>query len=185
MISVLTPLTSSSGSHLSATFSEASGCTALTIPDDSLMMAVTLVHELQHAKLYSLIDLLALTQGESSERHYAPWRDDPRPIDALLQGAYAHLGLTAFWRRRRRTETGGERLQAEVQFARWRSASLTAVDTLLASGGLTPAGVVFVSTMRETLSAWNTEPVAPSALSTALDLNIEHRARWEAAHGAP
>ncbi|MGJ5802166.1 HEXXH motif domain-containing protein [Streptomyces europaeiscabiei] len=183
MVKVLTPLRASSGSQLSATFSQALGCTALTIPDDGLTMAVTLVHELQHTKLYALTNLVVLTQGDPADRYYAPWRDDPRPVDALLQGAYAHLGLTSFWRQRRRCDTGEERLRADIQFARWRSASLTATDTLLASGGLTPAGVVFVSHMQATLNAWNNEPVPPSALAAARDLGSEHRVRWETAHG--
>ena len=27
---------------------------------------------------------------------YLPWRDDPRPAAGLLQGAYAHVGVTEF-----------------------------------------------------------------------------------------
>ncbi|MDX3727255.1 HEXXH motif domain-containing protein [Streptomyces caniscabiei] len=183
MIKVLTPLKASSGSQLSATFSQALGCTALTIPDDGLTMAVTLVHELQHTKLYSLTDIVVLTEDNPTNLYYAPWRDDPRPLDALLQGSYAHLGLTSFWWQRRRYTFGEERLRADIEFARWRSASLTATSVLLESGGLTPAGVAFASNMHATLSAYDNEPVPPCALTAAQDLIMDHRARWETSHG--
>ena len=34
----------------------------------------------------------ALRPVPTGRLFYAPWRDDPRPIEAMLQGAYAHLG---------------------------------------------------------------------------------------------
>jgi hypothetical protein len=34
---------------------------------------------------------------------YAPWRSGPRPLNGLLQGAYAFLGVSGFWRQQRRS----------------------------------------------------------------------------------
>jgi hypothetical protein len=41
---------------------------------------------------------------DDGHRYYVPWRDDPRPISGLLQGAYAYLGVTGFWRTRRQPD---------------------------------------------------------------------------------
>src|SRR5581483_603165 len=60
--------------------------------------AVTLAHELQHLKLGALLDIVTLALPDDGRRYYAPWRDDPRPLGGLLQGAYAYFGVSGFWR---------------------------------------------------------------------------------------
>lgn len=61
-----------------------------------------MAHELQQLKRSALLDVAALTEPDD-RRCYAPWRDDPRPVSGLLQGAYAFLGVSSFRRTRRRT----------------------------------------------------------------------------------
>jgi HEXXH motif-containing protein len=62
------------------------------------------VHENQHIKLSVLLDQMPVTHQSitlaSGTCRSAPWRLDPRPVIGLLQGIYAYLGVTGFWRRR-------------------------------------------------------------------------------------
>ncbi|MEU3774066.1 HEXXH motif domain-containing protein [Streptomyces sp. NPDC032472] len=62
-------------------------------------LAATLVHEVQHGKLTALADVLTLHTADRTPRHWAPWRTDPRPLEGLLHGAYAHLALAGYWQR--------------------------------------------------------------------------------------
>ncbi len=61
----------------------------LSAAASAIELAETLVHELQHSKLNALMELIELTHDDDRPRHYAPWRDDPRPLTALLHGIYA------------------------------------------------------------------------------------------------
>jgi HEXXH motif-containing protein len=150
-------------------------------PADAVSCAETLTHEVQHIKLGALLNFLPLTDSDDGRRYYAPWRPDPRPLGGLLQGAYAYLGVSGFWRRQRLQR--GYREQGDAQFARWRAAAQLVVDTMLASGGLTNAGQEFVAGMRRPLQAWQREHVSAAARAGAEQAAREHRARWEAAHG--
>jgi HEXXH motif-containing protein len=184
MISVLTPLCPPQGDQVSATSRDTFGAILLSRPTDATALAVTLAHEIQHAKLSALLDLLPMTDGKTGgdgERgFYAPWRDDPRPASGLLQGAYAFLGVAGFWLREGRLPDGEEAL---AEFARWVSAVRTVVDTLHACGQLTEAGRAFVSGIDRTLTRWEAEPVPDEARAAARDANDEHRERWRQRHG--
>ena len=97
--------------------------------------------------------------------YYAPWREDPRPLGGLLQGAYAYLGVSGFWREQRRQAGYSE--QGDALYARWRAAASLVVDIMLASEGLTSAGREFVTGMKGTLDAWQHERVNLDALASA------------------
>jgi uncharacterized protein len=182
-IRVLTPLAWSPSGQVSASSRETYGCVALSTPPDARTFAVTVAHEVQHAKLAAVLDIVRLVRDDDGSRHYAPWRDDPRPLSGLLQGAYAHLGVAGFWRRQRRHENDGGELHAQEEFARWRAAANMVVDTLAASGRLTPAGKIFVAGMAETLRAWSRETVPMAALMIARRKAERHRSRWRLHNG--
>ena len=59
-IRVLTPLRPPAQGQLSASSREVFGCVALSPPADGRSLAVTLVHEVQHAKLAAILDLVPL-----------------------------------------------------------------------------------------------------------------------------
>lgn len=82
-IRVLTPIRGPRHGQDSATSRETFGTVALSDPPDGLWLAVTLAHEVQHAKLTALTDVVELFRpGDWPARHYAPWRDIPgRPMD--------------------------------------------------------------------------------------------------------
>ena len=119
---------------------------------------------MQHLKLCAVLDIVRLTQPDDGRRYYAPWRGDPRPAAGLLQGAYAYLGVTEFWRRQRALSTGTAQLKADSEFARWRAGtSAPHRYPMLSSGRLRPIGLEFVQRMSETASRWSAEWVPARA----------------------
>ncbi|WP_246052838.1 aKG-HExxH-type peptide beta-hydroxylase [Actinocorallia herbida] len=162
-----------------ATVPGAFGCVAMTLPPDPVAAAMTLAHEVQHAKMAALQAEVPLVRPDHQELFYAPWRRDPRPALGLLHGAYAHLGVTGFWRRQRAAQDG---THAHVQFVRWRDSTLTACADLLAAGCLTEAGDFFVRTMRGSLTSWLDEPVPDRARRLAREQTLGHRLRWQEEH---
>jgi HEXXH motif-containing protein len=181
MITTLTPLRGDDGWQASATSRAAFGCVALSARPDGRSLALALAHEVQHAKLAALSDLVDLVRPGSGRRYYAPWREDPRPAAALLQGAYAHLGVAGFWRSQRGRDGAGA--QAYAEYARWRSATAQTAALLARSGELTGHGQAFVAGMRATLGEWMTDPVPGPAAARAQAAADEHRHRWEARNG--
>lgn len=182
-IRVLTPLTSPPNSQVGASSRETFGTVALSAPPDARSFALTLCHEVQHAKLAAVIDIVALTRPDDGRRWYAPWRDDPRAIGGLLQGSYAFLGVSSFWHRQRWHEDGAAALTAHSEFVRWRAAAQRAVASLLSSGQLTPPGEQFVAGMARTLRGWESEPVPPEARMIAQQDAERHLARWRLRNG--
>jgi len=164
----------------SATLADAFGCVLMTLPSDARTGAVTLVHEVQHAKLAALMDLVPLVESVASQRFYAPWRQDPRPLLGLLHGAYAYLGIIAFWRRQRQFEQDSDaEFIAEVEFARWRQATTETVHTIVSRPELTSHGRTFTEYMSATLAEMSSDSVSASARKAAERLNNTHRARWK------
>ncbi|WP_336205610.1 HEXXH motif domain-containing protein [Nonomuraea sp. LPB2021202275-12-8] len=179
IVSVLTPIKGPSQGMNSASAGGRFGAIAMSTPPDGRWLASTFAHEVQHAKLGAVLDIVELLEPDES-LHYAAWRDDPRPLSGLIQGAYAYLGVSGFWRRRRAFETD---LRPHIEFARWRECAFDAVGTLLDSGCLTPPGKRFVTAMRRTLAAWLAEPVPAEAQDVAGQEEAAHRAAWIARNG--
>jgi len=180
-VKVVVPLSEERGGQASSSSSATFGAVALSQPPDRYVCAATLAHEIQHLKLSVLLDIVDLTLPDDGRGYYAPWRDDPRPIAGLLQGAYAFLGVTGFWQRQRANGAAG--LTAHTEFARWREATARTIDTLLASGRLTPAGTDFAAGMLRTSDSWRKDPVPAEAGAQARREAEHHLARWEADYG--
>jgi uncharacterized protein len=155
------------------------GAVGMSLPSDALTAAVTLAHEVQHAKLTALLDQVTMTRHDDGRRFYAPWRSDPRPVSGLLQGAYAYLGVSGFWRRQRHVETGNRAILAHAEFARWCKAAEGVARTLRESGALTREGNTFVAGMLTTLQSWNAESVPLQALEIAKRNAAEHVRHWQ------
>ncbi|MEV4128158.1 HEXXH motif domain-containing protein [Nocardia sp. NPDC049707] len=151
------------------------GCIAASSTRSAHQMALTLIHEFQHAKLGAFTDMVELYEDDPRERFYAPWRDDPRPIEWLLQGMYAHLGVTDFWRAER-LRTRSE--LAHVEFARWRTQVHRSIAEILESGVLTMAGTEFVHAAAKTLRPWLDEEVTDSAAFIADEAASGHWVAW-------
>ena len=170
--------------HISVSSPQVFGTIAMSRQPDKYTCAETLVHETQHLKLSALLDLVTLMRPDDGQRYYAPWRPDPRPASGLLQGAYAFLGVSGFWREQRQeAPEPGVRRRAEAEFARWRDGAAAVVATLLRSGQLRSAGETFVETMAEVLDGWRREPVPGDALAVARRESERHLVRWQATNG--
>ena len=179
-LSVLLPLVNDvPGREISASAREAFGAIAVALPASGADLALLIIHEFQHVKLGALYDLYDLYDQKDQRVFYAPWREDPRPLGALLQGTYAHIGVTDYWRLRRHAVTGPDALAADEKFARWRMMTAEAIETLASSGGLTPLGARFVAGMRGTVQPWLDEPVANAAEAAARDWAAAQLAAWQ------
>jgi uncharacterized protein len=172
------------GRDISATASEAYGAVAAARPATGEDLALLIIHEFQHVKLGALIDMFDLFDPTDRRLFYAPWREDPRPISALLQGTYAHLSVADYWRSYRHLATGSAALEAAERFARWRTLTAEAIDTLTASGALTSLGTRFVEGMRATIEPWLDESVPQSAAEAAQQWTAGRRAEWNARRDA-
>jgi len=164
--------------QVSAAARTACGAIALSEPRDADALALLMVHEIQHAKLDAVLDLVDLHVPDGRGRHRAPWRLDPRPVGALLQGAYAHLGVTDVWRTRRVRPWCGSQPVADFEFAYWRTQTSQAISTLRESGELTPAGVDFVAAMADTVVRWEGEPLPAHTIAAADDVDRATAIRW-------
>jgi HEXXH motif-containing protein len=184
IVKVIVPLQGPESGYVSSSSPQTFGTVAMSQQPDRYTCAETLVHETQHLKLCALLDLLPLTRPDDGKRYYAPWRADPRPASGLLQGAYAFLGVSGFWRWQRDTAPDAQvKLRAESEFARWRDGAALVADTLLGSGQLTGPGQSFVGEMTRVLTAWQGESVAKDALVVARRKADRHLAQWHADNG--
>jgi uncharacterized protein len=180
IVRVIVPYRAPAAGHVSISSPQAFGTVAMSRQPDEYTCAETLVHETQHLKLCALLDLVTLTRPDVGQRYYAPWRTDPRPAGGLLQGAYAFLGVSGFWREQRRVAPEpAVRQRAQVEFARWRDGVAAVVETLLGSEQLTTLGQAFVGAMAGVIGAWRRESVPGDALAIARRKSARHLAQWQ------
>ena len=152
------------GREVSAAARNAFGAIGLALPDDPVALALLIIHEFQHVKLGAVLDLYDLYDPADRQLYHAPWREDLRPLEGLLQGTYAHLAVTEFWRVRglppacdvpaREVPAGNAAAEdANRRFVHWRDHTRDAIKTLADSGSLTPLGMRFVNEMRDSITA--------------------------------
>ncbi|NUR62185.1 MAG: FxsB family radical SAM/SPASM domain protein [Catenulispora sp.] len=166
-LSTIVPLAPSpSGRDVSSTARRAFGAIGAALPvprpgrtqPSPAALALLMVHEFQHVKLGAVLDMADLHDRHDTRLFEAPWRQDPRPLEGLLQGTYAHVGVTDFWRVRRFTAPdAAERAHAEAEFGVWFGHTLRATAVLAGSGSLTPLGLRFVEALRTTLESWTSK----------------------------
>ena len=189
-LGTITPLAAAqAGRSISAAARQAFGAVGIARPSASDALALLIVHEFQHVKLGAVLDSDDLFDPADSRLYYAPWRPDPRPLEGLFQGTYAHLAVSEYWRSRLRDLRRGDRSaeaadHAELEFTRWRAHTAEAVETLAGSGSLTPLGQRFAAGMRATVAPWLDEPVGRRSVVAARDAAEATRAAWLAQQGS-
>lgn len=141
-------------------------------------LAATLVHEVQHGKLAALAEAVTLHTADRSARYWAPWRADPRPLEGLLRGAYAHLALAGYWQRAALYGARG----AWAQHARIRAQVAVVLPVLVERAELTDAGRVFVGAMVCAEAAMDGLLPPGGQLGAARGVVERDRAVWCAAH---
>jgi HEXXH motif-containing protein len=185
LIKVIVPYSAPDSGLVSTSSPQTFGTVAMSRQPNPYTCAETLLHEAHHIKLSALLDLVSLCKPDDGQRYYAPWRVDPRPAGGLLQGAYAFLGVSSFWRGQQVSAPDpAVRQRAAADFARWRDGAALVCDTLLSSGQLTPEGLEFAREMARILAAWKGEPVPAEALAVARAKASRHATQWHADHGA-
>lgn len=151
---VLTPLAADpSGRRHSGTSRDAYGAIGVGPVDDGRELAVLLVHEAQHLTFGAATDVVDLVRPGDPTLVRVRWRPDPRPVEAALTGAYAHLGVAAVWHGR----IGGDPVDpgAAGEFLRYRDAVREALDTIAATTALTDHGLRFTKAMVRTVESWS------------------------------
>jgi uncharacterized protein len=134
------PLCPPASGTRSATARQAFGAVAVALPADRCRIDELLVHEFQHSKLFALCDLYELYDGADTRRLRVPWRPDPRPVEGVLHGSYAHLALAQLSKLR-----GPAGREAWLRYRNWVYA---ACDALNETKALTPDGERFVEGMQ-------------------------------------
>ena len=183
MVQAVVPARRSGGVRsTSASSRAANGAFVVSLSADAHTLARLLVHEVQHMKLSALLDIVPLSNSGAA-RYRAPWRHDPRPAVALLQGVYAHVGEAAYWERRSRAYAESRRLETfEYQYVT-RQAQV-AIDTLVDSTDLTDAGRRFVRRLAGTLDLLQESRTATLS-HAAQDLMLAREVHWRLANYIP
>jgi HEXXH motif-containing protein len=160
------------------------GAIGSSLPDAPEFFAELLLHEMAHVKLGGLLDIMPLYRDSTAGMFRAPWREDPRPAGALLQGAYAHLTVARFWhvQRRHPGEIGSD--AADERFALVREQSADAIRTLGTALQLTEAGRRFLREMATASDDLYRDPVPAQALRLAREAVRSHHDRWRRQHGS-
>lgn len=136
------------GKQRAATAMDAFGSLAAALVGPA-ELAVLLVHEFQHAKLGALLDLYDLHDRDSDARIPVGWKPEPRPVEAALQGLYAHTAVADVWRLRAGTHPRAPELYE--MYHRWTT---DAIAALRRPGVLTPLGTDFVDRLAATVESW-------------------------------
>ncbi len=139
------PLRPSVAGMRSSTTRQAYGAVALALPADPSGVDELLIHEFQHVKLNVLLDIYELFDVKDTRRLRVPWREDPRPVEGVLHGIYAHLAVSHLWRARWHAGWGAREPSARERYLRYRSWVRGAAETLTATGALSARGDRFVA----------------------------------------
>ncbi|ADI03787.1 hypothetical protein SBI_00666 [Streptomyces bingchenggensis BCW-1] len=149
--------------------------------------AAILTHEIQHSKLSALMHMYSLHTQEDRPRLYAPWRDDPRPLNGMLHGVYAFSAVARFWRG---YVLGGgappdEAVLAQFEFALRREQLLRVLPPLGKDRELTRLGRRFLGQLAETVSDWADASVPKALVGEAERVAEDHAVSWRLHHLAP
>jgi uncharacterized protein len=133
------------GRQRSASNRDAFGAVAVAAPANGDELALLLVHEVQHLKLGALLDQHDLVDPGFTGLIEVPWRAQPRPPEAVLQGVYAFMAVADVWRVR----------GAADHYRRYRAEVLDRVAALRRSGALLPEGQRVVDGLSATIENWH------------------------------
>ena len=125
---------------------------------DPWVLADSIIHEFHHNRLFFLQDaspLFSKTGDGVADRgeYYSPWREDLRPLQGILHGAYVYLPVFWFWAAvlRAGAVTDGALRYARDQLARIPRQCAIAVGQLRRHARLTDAGAKLLDVLaRET-----------------------------------
>ncbi|MEU7782795.1 HEXXH motif-containing putative peptide modification protein [Amycolatopsis sp. NPDC049159] len=167
----------------SASSGEAFGSALICRPEDPVTLAAALVHEFQHIRLGGLLQFVRLHTEDRSERLYAPWRDDPRPLGGVIHGIYAFFAVTEFYRALSTRRPDDE--LAAFEYAHWRHQVTRTLDTVCADEALTEPGQRFLALVAERARTWQDDDVLATAAHWSELMAADHHAGWRLRHLRP
>jgi HEXXH motif-containing protein len=167
----------------SASSGEAFGSALICRPEEPVTLAAALVHEFQHIRLGGLLQLVQLHSDDRTERLYAPWRDDPRPLGGVVHGIYAFFAVTEFYRALSAKRPNDE--LAAFEYAHWRHQVVQTLETVRADKALTEPGRRFLAHVAERADAWQHDEVLAIAAHWAALVAADHHAGWRLRHLRP
>jgi uncharacterized protein len=141
----IVPLRDHPAGQRSSSARQAFGAVALALPPAPRDLDALILHEFQHVKLHALLDLHQLLDPQDRRLVTVPWRPDPRPLEGVLHGTYAHLALAHYCRAR-----GPAHQVAYLRYQAWVSRG---VAVLLSTGSLTVGGQRFIAGMLDAVKA--------------------------------
>lgn len=145
-VRVIVPLARDDSGHgLSGVSRHAFGAVGATLPGSAESLALTLVHESQHMLLDTIMDTHDLCDSGDERRFRVGWRPDPRPIPGVVQGLFAHVGMSEVLSAR----AGGEGVDESVRekAVRYSGWCRDAAEILLQEKALTALGERFVGAL--------------------------------------
>ena len=157
----------SSGASVSATHGDAFGGFGASFTPDASQFAATVIHEFQHSKVNALNDLVPLYDDRDGPRYFAPWRRDPRPLSAIVQGLAAFTAVAELWNDFRSSPVLENAATRHVAVLRVQVEH--ALDEIDNAPGLTAAGLRFLKVMRLTV-----EKILEYSLPVGLDARARH-----------
>lgn len=176
----LVPLTRE-GRIVGASSAAAFGAIALSEKPSVDDLADALVHELQHSKLNAVFELVSL--HDADDRYfYAPWRDDPRPLNGVLHGIYAFTSVVEFWCARRKRVPAQRAVTADFTFVLRALQVRLAIEGIAARAHLNEWGRLFLDTLSRRLTACEVESTAADRNGPVARIVEDHRVLWRVRH---
>lgn len=160
------------------------GAIAVSRKKSTFELAETLIHEMQHSKLNTLLEFAELQVPGSGKLGYAPWRDDPRPTSGILHGVLAFTTAVEFWRGQRHAECPARRL-ADFHYAYRKRQVRHTIASLVAAEDLTDLGHRFVELLSNRLDRVEHDKVPGDVVEAVGKMTTEHRTFWRAQHVRP
>lgn len=158
-LTTIVPLQPHPGRQRSATARSAFGALAIAMPEASEdeigeALACLLLHEFQHLKLGAVLDMFDLHDKSDPTGYPVAWRPGLRPLEAVLQGVYAHITVVEYWRRRAMAVSGRDSDGHARRAAHLADQVMTSLAQITPSPALTALGRRWVADMADTAARW-------------------------------
>ncbi|WP_248782421.1 aKG-HExxH-type peptide beta-hydroxylase [Saccharothrix syringae] len=168
-----------------ASSAAAFGAVAMSPKRSATEFGEALVHELQHSKVNALLDLVELHDGGDAPVHYAPWRDDPRPVEALLHGVYAFVSVVEFWHAQRDVLPPSLARRGEFNLCHRARQVGSALDGMSRLTSLTDLGREFVAAVAARLAVCDAVARTPEVAAAVEAMTADHAVTWRLRHVRP
>lgn len=165
--------------HRSQTFREIPGLIILSWMSNTSIIVEALVHEYHHHKLNALLNLDSIIAHSGEAIYYSPWRNDPRPLDGILQGIYVFQSVLEFWHKFLKADIPvlqENRLKKRVYTVKKQLE--TALKILKNNASFSSLGQALIESVEENINQIEPEISAPERQPIDIQLK-EHQQIWK------